>query len=75
MMIRIRTALRRACEVLLHAHREQALMWDIFWQAGRAATPEAGPLTWAATLDGYWLGGSYLPGPLQASAPGGAEPA
>ena len=73
MMIRTRTALRRVCEALRHVNREQVLMWEIFWQAGRGATPEAGPLTWAATLDGYRLGGSYLPGPGQPGVHGGAD--
>jgi hypothetical protein len=51
-------------------HDEQMLMWDLWWQAGRATAPGTGPLTWVVTLDGRWLAGNRLPVADQAS-PGG----
>jgi hypothetical protein len=41
-------------------HREQTLMWELWWQANRATAPSDGPLTWVLTLDGHELAGSYL---------------
>jgi hypothetical protein len=55
-------AVRRTFDALGRVHYEQAHMWDVWVQANRAAVSQAGPLTWVLTLDGYRLGGSYLPG-------------
>lgn len=54
---------RRAAVALRHVHREQILMWELWWQANRATVPSAGPLRWVLTLDGHRLAGSYLPAP------------
>lgn len=45
-------------------------MWDAWWQSGRAAVPDSGPLTWVLTLDGYQLAGSHLPAPRDTPAGG-----
>jgi hypothetical protein len=44
-------------------HREQTLMWELWWQANRATVSSDGPLTWVLTLDDYQLAGSDLPIP------------
>jgi hypothetical protein len=54
-------AVRRAAAAVRHIHREQALMWDLWWQAGRASAPSNGLLRWVPTLDGHRLAGSHLP--------------
>ncbi len=51
-------------------HREQALMWELWWQANRATVPSDGPLTWVLTLDGHRLAGSDLPVPPNAATGG-----
>jgi hypothetical protein len=61
--------LRHVCGALRDVHREQMLMWELFWQAGRATVPEDGPLAWVASLDGPRLAGSYLPGPAAIGPP------
>jgi len=50
---------RAICRVaaLRHIHNGQTLMWELRWQASRAAVPETRPPTWVRTLDGYWLAG------------------
>ncbi len=68
-MMRIPSALRSAGRALSHVHREQVLMWELWWQAGRTAVPEAGPLTWVTSLDGDRLSGSYLPGGARTNSP------
>ena len=45
-------------------------MWELQWQASRAAVPETGPLTWMLTLDGHQLAGSHLPVPDDTRAAG-----
>jgi hypothetical protein len=54
--------------VLLHVHREQTLMWELWWQASRATVPSTGPLRWVLTLDGDRLAGNHLPAPHHAHA-------
>ena len=54
-------AICRAAAALRHIHNEQTLMWELQWQASRAAVLESGPLTWVLTLDGHRLAGSHLP--------------
>jgi hypothetical protein len=68
-MTRILGALRHAGRALKDVHREQMLMWELCWQAGRASVPEDGPLAWVTSLDGHRLSGSYLPATAQASSP------
>jgi hypothetical protein len=63
-------AVRRAAAALWALHEEQGRMWDAWWQANRATTPDSGPLTWVLTLDGYRLSGSHLPAPSDTSAGG-----
>jgi hypothetical protein len=58
---RVRGAVRRAAAALRHIHREQNLMWELWWQANRASVPSSGPLTWVLTLDGHRLAGCHLP--------------
>jgi hypothetical protein len=58
----------RAATSLRHVHREQTLMWELWWQANRATVPSAGPLRWVLTLDGNRLAGSHLPAPHHADA-------
>jgi hypothetical protein len=55
-------ALRRAARAIRDCHNEQVYMWECFYLANRALAPDAGPLRWALTLDGYRLAGSQLPG-------------
>jgi len=55
-------AVRRAAAALRRIQREQALMWEVWWQANRAAAPSDGPLRWVVTLDGHRLAGSHVPG-------------
>lgn len=50
----------RAAQALRQVHEEQALMWDLWWQANRACVPDSGPLSWTLTLDGYRLAGNHL---------------
>jgi len=52
---------RRVAAILRHINAEQTLMWELSWQAGRAAVPKTGPLTWIQVLDGYRLAGDRLP--------------
>lgn len=59
----LRRAARRVVAVLRYIHHEQTHMWELTWQASRAAVPETGPLTWVPTLDGNRLAGSHLPVP------------
>jgi len=59
----LRRAVRRAWAALRRTHHEQALMWELRWQANRAAVPGTGPLTWVMTLDGHRLAGRHLPVP------------
>jgi hypothetical protein len=54
---------RGVTSALRTLHREQTLMWELRWQANRAAVPSDGPLTWVLTLDGRRLAGSYLLAP------------
>lgn len=68
-MMTIPRALRHVGRALRDVHREQMLMWELSWQAGRVAVSGDGPLTWVASLDGYRLSGSYLPGSTRASSP------
>jgi hypothetical protein len=63
-------AARRAAAALRHIHNEQTVMWELRWQASRAAVPETGPLTWVPTLDGKRLAGSHLPVPDETRAGG-----
>ncbi len=61
-------AVRSAAAALRHLHREQTLIWELWWQANRATVPSAGPLRWVLTLDGHRLAGSHLPAPHHADA-------
>ena len=61
---------RRAAAALWALQDEQGRMWDAWWQSGRAAVPDSGPLTWVLTLDGYQLAGSHLPAPRDTPAGG-----
>lgn len=57
-------SVRVVASALRTLHREQSLMWELWWQANRAKVASGdGPLTWVLTLDGYQLAGSYLPVP------------
>ena len=67
-------AVRRAWAALLHAHREQTLMWELRWQANRVTVPETDPLTWVVTLDGHRLAGRHLPAPADTGT-GSTSPA
>jgi hypothetical protein len=60
----------RAGAALQTLHREQTFIWDLWWQANRAAVLSTGPLTWVLTLDGHRLAGSHLPTPPSAPAGG-----
>jgi hypothetical protein len=51
---------RGVVSALLTLHREQTLMWELWWQANRATVPSEGPVTWVLTLDGHRLAGGYL---------------
>jgi len=55
-------AVRRAAGALRHIHREQALMWELWWQANRASAPSTGPLRWfsPSTVTG-WLAAMCQP--------------
>jgi len=53
--------IRRAASALRAVHDEQVLMWELFWQSSRVPADQAGPLTWAPSLDGPRLTGSHLP--------------
>jgi hypothetical protein len=64
----LRQAVHRAAAGLRHIHREQTLMWELWWQANRATVPSTGPLRWVLTLDGHRLAGSHLPAPHHADA-------
>ena len=63
-----RRAVHRAAASLSRVHREQTLMWELWWQASRATVPGTGPLRWVLTLDGHRLAGSHLPAPHHAHA-------
>ena len=52
---------RHAAVALRRIHREQALMWELWWRANRASAPTTGPLRWVLTLDGRRLAGPHLP--------------
>jgi hypothetical protein len=56
----LRRAVRSAARGLRQVHEEQLLIWELWWQAGRAIPPGSGPLAWILTLDGYRLAGSHL---------------
>jgi len=56
-------AVRCVTRVLRAVQDEQVRMWEAWWQANRAVTPETGTLTWVLTLDGHRLAGRALPGP------------
>ena len=60
--------MHRAAASLWHVHREQTLMWELWWQASRATVPSTGPLRWVLTLDGHRLAGNHLPAPHHAHA-------
>ncbi len=64
----LRRAVRRAAAAPRHVHREQTLMWELWWQANRATVPSGGPLRWVLTLDEHRLAGSHLPAPHHADA-------
>ena len=53
-------------------HREQALMWELWWQANRASVPSTGALRWVLTLDGHRLAGGHLATPRHDAAGGAA---
>jgi len=53
-------SVRGVASALRTLHREQTLMWELWWQANRVTVPSDGPLTWVLTLDGRRLAGSYL---------------
>ena len=59
---------RHAAVALRRIHREQALMWELWWQANRASAPTTGPLRWVLTLDGHRLAGSHVPAARYAGA-------
>ena len=67
---RLMRAGRLAARWLRRVHEDQVLAWEIYCRAGQPHVPQTGPLTWVLTLDGYKLGGSYLPGPVAADRPG-----
>lgn len=54
-------AVGRAFGAMGRMYVEQACTWDAWAAADGAAVPDDGPLTWARTVDGYRLHGSYLP--------------
>lgn len=58
---------RHAAVALRRIHREQALMWELWWRANRASAPTTGPLRWVLTLDGHRLAGSHVPAAHHAS--------
>ena len=60
-------AVRWVASALRTLHREQTLMWELWWKANRVIVPSDGPLTWVITLDGRRLAGSYLPVPPNAA--------
>ena len=60
-------AVLRAAAALRHIHREQALLWELRWQASRTSAPSTGPLRWVLTLDGHRLAGSHVPAAHHAS--------
>jgi hypothetical protein len=64
----VRRASRRAAAALRHVHREQTLVWELWWQANRATVPSTGPLRWVLTLDGHRLAGRHLPAPHHTDA-------
>ncbi len=55
-------ALRRVARAIRDCHNEQVHMWECFYLSNRTVAPDAGPLRWAFTLDGYRLAGRHLPG-------------
>jgi hypothetical protein len=65
-------AVLRAAAALRHIQREQALMWELCWQANRASAPSTGPLRWVLTLDGHRLAGSHAPAAHHADTGGAA---
>ena len=65
-------ALRHAATALRHVHREQALIWELWWQANRASVPSTGALRWVLTLDGHRLAGGHLATPRHDAAGGAA---
>lgn len=64
---RLATAIRRtarsAAVALRTVHREQIMIWELFWQSSRIPVARDGPLAWAPSLDGPRLTGSHLPIP------------
>ena len=59
---------RRTAAAPRHIHREQALMWDLWWQANRASAPSDGAPRWVLALDGHRLAGSHLSAARRAGA-------
>ena len=64
----LRRAVRHAAAALCHVHREQTLIWELWWHAKPATAPSIGPLRWVLTLDGHRLADSHLPAPHHADA-------
>ena len=59
---------RGVAAALRTLHREQTLMWELWWQANRATVPRTGPLTWVLALDGHRVAGNHFPTPPTAAA-------
>jgi len=66
---------RRAAAALRAIHDEQVLMWEMFWQSGRAPVDRSGQLAWILSLDRPRLTGSRLPLPREPRAGRRAQPA
>ena len=60
-------ALRCAARAIRDIHNEQVYLWERLYLANRALVPQAGPLAWIPTLDGYRLADL-------ASQPAGSRP-
>ena len=57
-------AVRMVIRAVRMAHDEQVRMWEgVLLTSGAAPLTAAGPLRWVASLGGYRLIGSHLPGP------------
>ena len=60
-------ALRCAARAIRDIHNEQVYLWERLYLTNRALVPQAGPLAWIPTLDGYRLADL-------ASQPAGSRP-
>jgi hypothetical protein len=60
-------SVRAVASALRTLHREQTIMWELWWQANRATVPSEGPLIWVLALDGHRLAGRYVTVPPAAT--------